>query len=375
MPFSSKSSLVSRPVKFDHQKKESFSHSSSATTLLDCYDSTSSESKEQEQLQQVVPTKTVFAVGSRKSALAVLQTKLVIAQLEQFLATKPGTPATSFPLHLMSTTGDKIQSVSLNKIGEKALFTKELEVALASKSVDFVVHSLKDLPTVLPPGMAISAILKRVDPRDVVIMARHNAGMTLADLPRGSVVGTSSVRRIAQLKVLFPALVFSDIRGNLNTRMAKLDSADSNYDAIILAAAGVLRLGPGFADRISQYLDPKHVLYAVGQGALAVETRFDDLDSIDLLSNIVDSKTLLECTAERSLMRNLEGGCSVPLGVCSQWISPNPSSNSDSNFSPNSFVLHLTASISLLDESLGNQLGEIMRGAGADQILARIPKH
>ncbi|KAJ1912742.1 porphobilinogen deaminase, partial [Tieghemiomyces parasiticus] len=205
----------------------------------------------------------------------------------------------------MSTQGDKIQDVALSKIGEKALFTKELEVALEDGRVDLVVHSLKDLPTTLPAGMGICAMLEREDPRDAVVLNPRHANLgTLDRLPPGSVVGTSSVRRIAQLRRQFPHLTFADVRGNLNTRLRKLDDPQGTYDALILAVAGMRRMG--WADRISQILPESTILHAVGQGALAVECRLEDTRIFQLVKPLVHQDTQLRCTAERAVMRELE---------------------------------------------------------------------
>ncbi|RMX48615.1 hypothetical protein pdam_00007985 [Pocillopora damicornis] len=202
----------------------------------------------------------------------------------------------------MSTIGDNILEKPLPKIGEKSVFTKELEVALANKSVDFVVHSLKDLPSTLPPGMLIGAVFRRDSPYDVVVFHPKHKGSNLASLPKGSVIGTSSLRRSAQLKRSFPHLLIEDVRGNLNTRLSKLDAGDK-YDALILAAAGMDRMG--WAERIEQVLGPDECLYAVGQGALAVEVNLDDKQTIELVSKLIDRDTSICCAAERNFLRTL----------------------------------------------------------------------
>ncbi|KAI8325140.1 porphobilinogen deaminase [Martensiomyces pterosporus] len=251
-----------------------------------------------------------LSVGSRDSRLALVQTEHVMSLIQQTH------PSLKISLETMKTIGDKILDVSMNKIGDKGLFTKELELALSSNAVDLVVHSLKDMPTQLPPNMEIVAITEREDPRDAVIMSLKNQGKKLADLPAGSVIGTGSVRRVAQLKRLYPGLVFQDVRGNLNTRMAKLDAEDSQFEALILAVAGMKRLG--FGARISQPIDS--LLHAVGQGALGIEIRSDDEKTKKLVSECLNHRpTRLACLAERELMRLLEGGCSVPIGVRTEW--------------------------------------------------------
>uniref|UniRef100_A0A3P8ZR20 hydroxymethylbilane synthase n=1 Tax=Esox lucius TaxID=8010 RepID=A0A3P8ZR20_ESOLU len=212
----------------------------------------------------------------------------------------------------MSTIGDKILDTALSKIGEKSLFTKELENALERNEVDLVVHSLKDLPTTLPDGFTIGAVLQRESPYDAVVLHPKNSGLTLDSLPDGSVIGTSSLRRAAQLKKRFSHLEFKDIRGNLNTRLKKLDEKE-DYSAIILAAAGLKRMG--WETRISQVLNPEDCMYAVGQGALAVEVRARDSDILEMVSNLHHPETVLRCIAERAFLRRLEGGCSVPVAV------------------------------------------------------------
>lgn len=246
-------------------------------------------------------------VGSRKSELALIQTHHVIEQL------KKHKPDINFEVVKIATVGDKVLDVALSKIGEKALFTKELEIALEQKEVDFVVHSLKDLPTTLPQGMVIGSILEREDPRDAVVMKKGSGFSCLDDLPEHSVIGTSSVRRAAQLKAKFPKFRFEDIRGNLNTRLRKLDAEDGIYSAIILAVAGVTRMG--WVDRITEYLNPDVCMHAVGQGALGVECREGDDSIISLLSSLHHRDTVLRAIAERAFLRKLEGGCSVPVAV------------------------------------------------------------
>lgn len=254
-------------------------------------------------------TSNTINVGSRCSELALCQTNLVIGML------KDKNPNLNFNVIKMTTKGDQILDKALNKIGGKSLFTKELEVALDDKRVDFVVHSLKDLPTTLPPGLTIGAVIKRHDPRDCVVLhTKHRAVTRLSALPAGSVLGTSSLRRIAQLTRNYPDLKFENIRGNLNTRLRKLDQ-DNKYDGIVLAAAGIERLG--WKDRVNLYLEKHDMMYAVSQGAMAVECREDDVETIAMLAEIHHQETALRVTAERVFMKELNGGCSVPLGTWS----------------------------------------------------------
>lgn len=248
----------------------------------------------------------IIRVGTRKSQLAQTQTGSVVNMLkEQY-------PHAQLEVVAMTTTGDKILDTALSKIGEKSLFTKELETALEKNEVDLVVHSLKDLPTTLPPGFTVGAICKREIPYDAVVVHPNNVGKTLDMLAEKSVIGTSSLRRAAQLKRRFPHLEFKDIRGNLNTRLKKLDEKD-DFSAIVLAAAGLRRMG--WENRISQILEPEDCMYAVSQGALGVEVRVNDPDILEMVSALNDTETVLRCIAERSFMKQLEGGCSVPIAV------------------------------------------------------------
>ncbi|XP_011504572.1 PREDICTED: porphobilinogen deaminase [Ceratosolen solmsi marchali] len=249
----------------------------------------------------------LFHVGSRKSELALIQTKYVIKCLKEHNINN------SFKIITMNTKGDKILDVPLPKIGEKSLFTEELESALENNRVDFLVHSLKDLPTTLREGLAIGAIMKREDPRDAVVMSKAYSTFTLDTLPPGSVIGTSSLRRSAYLARNMGHLKVETIRGNLNTRFKKLDDENSKYAGIILAVAGLKRIG--LENRISQYLEPEETLYAVGQGALAIECRESDSRILSLLQPLNDLLTTLRCVSERSFLKYLGGGCSAPVGV------------------------------------------------------------
>ncbi|KAI8038951.1 uncharacterized protein LOC128259001 [Drosophila gunungcola] len=251
----------------------------------------------------------VIRVGSRKSELALIQTKHVIGRLQKLY------PKQKFEIHTMSTFGDRVLNVSLPKIGEKSLFTRDLEDALRNGGVDFVVHSLKDLPTALPTGMAIGAVLEREDARDALVLRENFKGHTIASLPQGSVIGTSSLRRTAQIRRMYPHLTVCDIRGNLNTRLAKLDAADSKFSGIILAQAGLVRMG--WMSRISQVLEPTDLLYAVGQGALAVECRANDDQVLAMLQKLMCLNTTCRILAERSFLKTLGGGCSAPVAVWS----------------------------------------------------------
>ncbi|EAL91435.1 porphobilinogen deaminase [Aspergillus fumigatus] len=255
-----------------------------------------------------------FTIGTRKSKLALLQTDLVVAAL------KKSWPEYTFQIHSQETAGDKNTVIALREFTTKNLWTQELEELLMAGDVDLIVHSLKDVPTQLPPSCTLGPMMEREDTRDVLVMKKGLPNMSFSEMPAGSVVGTSSIRRTAQLARRYPHLKVQDVRGNIGTRLAKLDAEDSPFTCIVLAAAGLLRLG--MEDRISQYLDSKNggMLYAVGQGALGVEIRKDDKVLRDMLNSIGHQKTTLACLAERSLLRTLEGGCSAPLGVETEWV-------------------------------------------------------
>ncbi|KAK4554406.1 porphobilinogen deaminase [Recurvomyces mirabilis] len=261
--------------------------------------------------------KQTFHIGTRQSILARVQADLVLQAL------KKAWPSYQFEVHAMSTTGDNNQKTALHKFNEKALWTQELEVLLQNGELDLIVHSLKDMPTQLPIDCQLGAVTKRGDARDALVIKPNLAAQckSLADLPEGSVVGTSSLRRRAQLKRHYTHLKFADIRGNIGTRLAKLDNPESEYSATILAAAGLQRVG--MTNRITSYLTKEEggMLHAVGQGALGIETRKDDTRTAELLGRINDEATMRQILVERSLMRTLEGGCSVPIGVETEWVS------------------------------------------------------
>ncbi|MGB7248219.1 MAG: hydroxymethylbilane synthase [Phormidesmis sp.] len=251
-----------------------------------------------------VATRTV-RIGSRKSQLALVQTHWVQAELSLAF------PDITFEVSTMETQGDKILDVALSKIGDKGLFTQELEDDMLSGDIDFAVHSLKDLPTNLPDGLQLGCVTEREDPADAMVVHKKHQDKQLDTLPADAVIGTSSLRRLAQLRHHFPHFKFKDIRGNVNTRLRKLD--DGEYDAIILAAAGLNRLE--MSDRIHQILPANISLHAVGQGALGIECRTADEDILSLLQVLEHEPTAQRCYAERAFLRELEGGCQVPIGV------------------------------------------------------------
>jgi hydroxymethylbilane synthase len=269
-------------------------------------------------------------------------------------------------LSIIKTTGDKITDVPLAKVGGKGLFVKEIEDALLAGSVDLAVHSMKDVPAELPSGLIIGAIPKREDPRDVLVSVSYRS---LMDLPQGAVVGTSSLRRTVQIRMLRPDLKVETLRGNLDTRLRKVK--EGLFDAVILAAAGIHRMG--WHEVIAEYLDPQEFLPAVGQGALGIEIREDDREIAELVSKIHDKTTAFSVTAERSFLRELEGGCQVPIG-CHCFVENG--------------TVRLVGMIASLDgatvvrdeikgrldeaEMLGRKLAQELRRKGGEEILKSI---
>ena len=238
-------------------------------------------------------------IATRESRLAMWQARHVKALLESRLGWQ-------VELLGMTTQGDQILDRSLSKVGGKGLFVKELEVALSEGRADIAVHSLKDVPMDLPDGFALACVLEREDPRDALV---SNQFASLAELPLGAVVGTSSLRRLVLLKALRPDLKIAPLRGNLDTRLRKLDAGD--YDAIVLAAAGLKRLG--MDSRIRSAFEPDDMLPAAGQGALGIEVRSDRADLLQALGTLADKATWLAVTAERTVSRAMGGSCSMPL--------------------------------------------------------------
>ena len=252
---------------------------------------------------------TEFPLGTRKSKLAMVQTE----QIQGFLQKRY--PHMSFPIKGISAMGDINQTTPLHQFTSnvaKGLWTQELEVLLAAREYRFVVNCLKDLPTTLPDGFKIAMVGEREDPRDVVVMSQNCQAKSLAELPEGAVVGTSSIRRSAQIKRAYPHLKFADVRGNVGTRLSKLDNPDLGYSCLILAAAGLVRLD--LTSRITQYLSGPLMYQAPGQGALAIEILEGDTEAEALLKPLDHYETRLCTSAERSMMRYLQGGCSVPIG-------------------------------------------------------------
>ncbi|MGJ8691776.1 MAG: hydroxymethylbilane synthase [Thalassotalea sp.] len=302
----------------------------------------------------------IVRIATRKSALALWQAEYVKAKLEHFH------PNLMVELVPMMTKGDVILDTPLAKVGGKGLFVKELEVAMMENRADIAVHSMKDVPVEFPEGLGLEVICPREDPRDAFVSNKYQA---LENLPQGAIVGTSSLRRQCQIKAMRPDLDIRDLRGNVNTRLRKLD--DGEYDAIILAAAGLIRLE--MPARIRQYIAPEMMLPANGQGAVGIECRVDDGRIKKLLAPLECQTTRIRVLAERAMNRALEGGCQVPIGSYAEI---------------NESTLHLRGLVGAIDgsqiiqdqvsgdvsqaETLGQQLADKLLAQGAHEILKAV---
>ncbi len=300
-----------------------------------------------------------ITIGTRGSRLALWQANFVAESLRHFTDAE-------ILIKKIKTQGDKILDSPLAKIGDKGLFVKEIELALSEKEVDLAVHSMKDVPTELPPGLIIASIMKREDPKDVLISKGREH---LSNLPKGVRVGTSSLRRKAQLLNFRPDLTIVDVRGNLDTRLKKMDSGD--FEAMVLAAAGIDRMG--WSDKISERIPTETILPAVGQGAIGIEIREDDEIMGKLVGELNHLPTYHAVIAERALLKRLEGGCQIPIGSLGIV---------DGN------SLKLTGIVASLDgkrlirdsvsgnlsqaENTGIKLAENLVDSGADEILKEI---
>ncbi|GAA3408384.1 hydroxymethylbilane synthase [Paenibacillus hodogayensis] len=307
-----------------------------------------------------------ITVGTRQSALALTQTNQVIDRLQR-IADEAGIQC-RFELHKIVTRGDQILDVTLSKVGGKGLFVKEIEQALLGGQIDMAVHSMKDMPWERQQGLAIGATPEREDPRDCLV-TRGN--VSLADLPRGARVGTSSLRRSAQLLAYRPDLQVESLRGNIDTRLRKLEK--EGFDAIVLAAAGLHRMG--WQDRISEYLSPDICIPTVAQGALGIECREDDAFMLNLLGRFQHAETALAVRAERQFLGRLNGGCQIPIGA-----------HAVVKESDDGTVLEMMAVVGTPDGSrlikewgrdsdpvkLGDLLADKMIEQGADRIIAEL---
>ena len=304
--------------------------------------------------------KAVLKIGTRQSLLALWQSNHIAACLRKQY------PECEVVLKKIVTKGDRILDVPLAQIGGKGLFTKEIEEDLLSGEVDLAVHSLKDMPTVLPEGLCLTAITERANVGDAFV---SNDYACFEELPLGAVVGTSSLRRKAQLLAARPDLTIRDLRGNVDTRLRKLD--EGLYDAVILAAAGLERLGHG--DRIKAIIPSDVCLPAVGQGALAIECRTDDAEVRQMLDFLNDQPTVYATAAERAFLGLLEGGCQVPIGVHADVNGEQIKIEAIIAALDGSTVLRDTIEGASVDAvALGQKLGKKMLANGGQKILAAI---
>ena len=299
-------------------------------------------------------------IATRKSPLALWQANFVKDRLE---ALHPDLQVELVP---MSTQGDKILDTPLAKVGGKGLFVKELETAMLEGRADIAVHSMKDVPVEFPDGLGLHTICEREDPRDAFVSNHFNQ---IGELPQGAVVGTSSLRRQCQLRAARPDLVIRDLRGNVNTRLAKLDAGD--YDAIILAAAGLKRLE--MAHRIAAFIEPEQSLPANGQGAVGIECRLDDHELHALLAPLEHPETRIRVLTERAMNRALQGGCQVPIGAYALvqgeevWLRGLVGSPDGARVIRDEIRGPLAEG-----EALGHTLAQRLLAAGADVILAEV---
>lgn len=301
-----------------------------------------------------------LVIATRKSPLALWQAYHVRDLLQQHH------PDLKVELLEMSTRGDKILDTPLAKVGGKGLFVKELELAMLDGRADIAVHSMKDVPMEFPEQLGLSTICEREDPRDAFV---SNDYESLDQLPEGAIVGTSSLRRQCQLKAMRPDLDIRDLRGNVGTRLGKLDQGD--YDAIILAAAGLIRLE--LKTRIRTYIEPEVILPAAGQGAVGIETRTDDSEVVQLLAPLNHDLTACRVRAERAMNQRLMGGCQVPIGGYALVDGDQLDIRGLVGATDGSQIIQKRQTGSINDpEAVGTALAEAMLDAGADQILKQV---
>lgn len=303
---------------------------------------------------------TTVKIATRKSALALWQAEYVKAQLEKF--------HTDINVELvpMTTKGDIILDTPLAKVGGKGLFVKELEVAMLEGRADIAVHSMKDVPVEFPDGLGLEVICPREDPRDAFVSNTYDS---IDALPEGAIVGTSSLRRQCQLKSQRPDLEIRDLRGNVNTRLKKLD--DGEYDAIILASAGLIRLE--MPERIKAYIEPEQMLPANGQGAVGIECRTDDETIKSLLAPLECKETRIRVLAERAMNKALEGGCQVPIGSFAIVDGDELHLRGLVGAIDGSEIIESDISGQAVDaEALGEKLAQTLLGLGAERILKQV---
>ena len=301
-------------------------------------------------------------IGSRGSQLALWQANWVKSQLERLHSD------VDINVRVITTSGDKIQDVPLAKIGGKGLFVKEIEEALLAKEIDLAVHSMKDVPIELPAELVVSVITKRESPLDALISKN---GETLANLPRGATIGTSSLRRSSQLLKYRADFDIRPLRGNVDTRLRKVK--EGNYDAIILASAGLNRLG--WASHIIEEISDEVLLPAMGQGALGIETRLDDTKTYDLVSALNHEQTNYAVTAERSLVGRLDGGCQVPIGAYAKIVD-NLITLKGLVASLDGEIIYRSENVGPVDDAIniGQALGSKLIKMGANEILEKLIK-
>lgn len=305
-------------------------------------------------------TGSMLRIVTRESPLALWQAQFVRGRLQN------AHPGLNVGIKTVKTIADRFQQKSLAEMGGKGMFIKELEQALLNGDADLAVHSMKDVTVDLPAGLSIPAIMQREDPRDVLISNRYSS---LAELPAGAVIGTSSLRRQCQLNAAFPELALRDIRGNVGSRLQKLD--DGAYDALVLAAAGMKRLGK--EDRISAYLDVDVMLPAIGQGALGIETREDDPRVLQLVRPLNHESTWLCVSAERALSTRLYGGCLLPVAAYAETSGEVLSMDALVGYPDGSRVVkNRISGAADRGEKLGTELGERLLQQGAQEILAEV---
>ncbi|VTU06097.1 porphobilinogen deaminase [Actinobacillus indolicus] len=304
--------------------------------------------------------KEILRIATRQSPLALWQANFVKSALEQRF------PQLSVELVTMVTKGDIILDTPLAKIGGKGLFVKELELALLEHRADIAVHSMKDVPMEFPEGLGLAVICEREDPRDAFVSNKYNS---LADLPKGAVVGTSSLRRQCQLIAKYPHLQVKSLRGNVGTRLRKLDNGE--YDAIILASAGLIRLG--LAERIRDFISVEDSLPACGQGAVGIESRLNDERVLGYLAELNHQPTACCVQAERAMNTRLQGGCQVPIGGYATLHGDEISLNALVGALDGSSIVRASAKGHVKNaEKLGVEVAEMLLAKGADEILKAV---
>ena len=304
--------------------------------------------------------KKIIRIATRKSPLALWQAEHISERLMAIHAD------VVIELVTMVTQGDKILDTPLAKVGGKGLFVKELEQGMLRGDADIAVHSMKDVPVEFPAGLQLSVICEREDPRDAFV---SNTYSDLENLPQGAIVGTSSLRRQCQIRSIRPDLVIKDLRGNVNTRLSKLD--DGQYDALILASAGLIRLG--FDNRITAFIEPEMSLPAIGQGAIGIESRVDDNDILELILPLEHQATRICVTAERAMNHRLEGGCQVPIGGFAQLQGNSLNLRGLVGQPDGSEIIRGQESGDAQDaEQIGTKLADYLLARGAKEILQAV---